>query len=151
MARVPKFNKLDLRVEGGYTDGSTSRSVGGKFYYWELFYYHDLYTNKSDIIGSWIGREGVAYQAWSTYSFSPKNTLQFNFRHTKIDGDFVPGGETINDGSVKLSWWIKHTRNGWPRSWRRLPKRTGHRLWKLLFGHEAGPSETYSNYRAAHP
>ncbi len=108
MARVPKFNKLDLRVEGGYTDGSTSRSVGGKFYYWELFYYHDLYTNKSDIIGSWIGREGVAYQAWSTYSFSPKNTLQFNFRHTKIDGDFVPGGETINDGSVKLSWWIKH-------------------------------------------
>jgi hypothetical protein len=108
MARVPKFNKLDLRVEGGYTDGSTSRSFGGKFYYWELFYYHDLYTNKSDIIGSWIGREGVAYQAWSTYSFSPKNTLQFNFRHTKVDGDFIPGGETINDGSVKLSWWLKH-------------------------------------------
>ena len=108
MPRIPGIKKLDLRVEAGYTDTVTSRSVGGKFYYWEVFYYHNLYTNKGNIIGSWIGREGVGYQARSTYTFSPKNTLQFGFRHASVDSDFIPGGETINDGSVKLCWWVRH-------------------------------------------
>ena len=107
MPRVPGIPKLDLRVEAGYTDTSTSRSNRGKFVYWELFYYHNLYLNKGNIIGSWIGREGVGYQAWSTYKFSPRNTLQFGYRRAQVDPDFVPGGETINDGSVKLSWWTR--------------------------------------------
>jgi membrane-associated phospholipid phosphatase len=107
MPRIPGINKLDLHVEGGYTDTSTSRSQGGKFYYWELFYYHNLYTNKDNIIGSWIGREGVGYQAWSTYRFSPKNTLQFRYRRSQVDGDFVPGGVSQNDGSVQLDWWLR--------------------------------------------
>ena len=107
MPRIPGINKLDLHIEGGYTDTSTSRSQGGKFYYWELFYYHNLYTNKDNIIGSWIGREGVGYQAWSTYRFSPKNSLQFRYRRSQVDGDFVPGGVSQNDGSVQLDWWLR--------------------------------------------
>jgi len=99
---------LDVRLEAGYTDTVTSRSVGGKFYYWELFYYHNLYTNNGNIIGSWIGREGTAYQATSTYHFSPKNTLQFNFRRALVDADFVPGGVSTSDGSVKVNWWVRH-------------------------------------------
>ena len=105
--RLPRLPKLDLRVEAVYTDTTTSRSTGGKFFYFEG-YYHDLYLNKNNLIGSWIGREGVGYQAWSTYSFAPKNTLQFGFRHAQVDGDFIPGGVTLNDGSVKLSWWMRH-------------------------------------------
>jgi membrane-associated phospholipid phosphatase len=108
MPRLPGLPKLDLRVEAVYTDTPTSRSIGGKFIYWELFYYHNLYLNKNNLIGSWIGREGVGYQAWSTYFFSPKNTLRFGFRHAKVAGDFIPGGETLNDGSVKLHWWVRH-------------------------------------------
>ncbi|MBZ5540982.1 MAG: phosphatase PAP2 family protein [Acidobacteriia bacterium] len=108
MPRLPSLPKLDLRVEAGYTDTSTSRSVGGKFIYWEIFFYHNLYLNKNNLIGSWIGREGVGYQAWSTYRFSPRNSLQFGYRHAKVDGDFIPGGETVNDGSVKLDWWVRH-------------------------------------------
>jgi hypothetical protein len=108
LPRIPGINKLDLHIEGGYTDTSTSRSQGGKFYYWELFYYHNLYTNKDNIIGSWIGREGVGYQAWSTYRFSPKNSLQFRYRRSQVDGDFVPGGVSQNDGSVQLDWWLRH-------------------------------------------
>jgi len=107
MPRIPGINKLDLRVEAGYTDTATSRSQGGEFYYWEIFYYHNLYTNKDNIIGSWIGREGVGYQAWSTYRFSPKNTLQFRYRRSQVDGDFVPGGVSQNDGSVQLDWWLR--------------------------------------------
>jgi len=108
MPRIPGIPKLDLRVEAGYTDTVTSRSVGGKFYYWELFYYHNLYTNKNNIFGSWIGREGVGYQAFSTYRFSAKNGIQFAYRHAKVDGDFVPGGVNQNDGSIKLDWWVRH-------------------------------------------
>ncbi|MBZ5500773.1 MAG: phosphatase PAP2 family protein [Acidobacteriia bacterium] len=108
MPRLPGLPKLDLRVEAVNTDTPSSRSTGGKFVYWELFYYHNLYLNKNNLIGSWIGREGVGYQAWSTYSFSPKNTLRFGFRHAKVDSDFIPGGETVNDGSVKLDWWMRH-------------------------------------------
>jgi hypothetical protein len=108
LVRVPGINKLDLRVEAGYTDTVTSRSQGGKFYYWELFYYHDLYTNYGNIIGSWIGREGLAYQATSTYRFSPKNTLQFGYRRLQVDGDFVPGGVIQSNGSAKLDWWVRH-------------------------------------------
>jgi hypothetical protein len=106
LARVPGVPKLDLRVEGVYTDLPTSRSNGGKFIYWDGFY-HDLYTNKNNIIGSWIGRQGQGIEAQSTYWFSPRNTLQFGYRHAKVGTSFIPGGETLNDGSVKLDWWMR--------------------------------------------
>jgi hypothetical protein len=106
MPRLPGLPKLDLRVEAVNTDASTPRSNGGKYIYWDSFY-HDLYTNKKNIIGSWIGREGVGYQAWSTYWFSPHNSLQFGYRHAMVASDFIPGGESVNDGSMKLSWWIR--------------------------------------------
>lgn len=107
-SHLPRFPKLDLRVEAVYTDTPTSRSNGGHFYYWDFVYYHNLYLNKNNLIGNWIGREGVGYQAWSTYSFSPKNTLQFGFRHAQVDSDFIPGGVTLSDGSVKFNWWMRH-------------------------------------------
>jgi hypothetical protein len=107
LARVPGVPKLDLRVEAVNTNPPTPRSTGGRFIYWDGFY-HDLYTNKDKIIGSWIGREGVGYQAWSTYWFSPRNTLQFGYRHCTVRSDFIPGGEAVNDGSIKLDWWIRH-------------------------------------------
>ena len=33
-----------------------------------------------------------------------RDSLQFGYRHAKVDPDFVPGGETVDDGSVKLSY-----------------------------------------------
>jgi membrane-associated phospholipid phosphatase len=101
MPRIPGVPKLDLRVEAVYTDNPTSRSKGGKYIYWDSFY-HDLYTNKKNIIGSWIGREGQGFQVWSRYWFSPRNSLQFGYRHAKVAKDFLPGGETLNDASAKL-------------------------------------------------
>ena len=107
LTKVPGISKLDLRVEGVYTNLPASGSVGGKFIYWDSFY-HDLYTNENNLIGSWIGREGQGVQASSTYWFSPRNTLQFGFRHAAVASDFIPDGESINDGSVKLDWWVRH-------------------------------------------
>lgn len=106
-SHLPKLPWLDLRVEAVYTETSTRDPsfVGGRYIYWELFY-HDLYTNKGNIMGSWIGREGKGYQAWSTAHFGPKNDLQFAYRHAEIASDFIPRGEAINDASIQLNRWI---------------------------------------------
>lgn len=106
LSRVPGLQKLDLRVEAVYTDTPTS-SIDGHFIYFDNFY-HDLYTNKNNIIGSWIGRQGDGIQAQTTYWFSPRNTLQFGYRHAKVAKAFIPGGETLNDGYVNVDWWIRH-------------------------------------------
>jgi hypothetical protein len=106
LSRVPGVSKLDLRVEAVYTDAPTSRSNGGQYIYYDGFY-HDLYTNKNNLIGSWIGRQGQGIQAQSTYWFSPRNTLQFGYRHAKVGSSFIPGGETLNDGSARLAWWMR--------------------------------------------
>jgi hypothetical protein len=60
--------------------------------------------NKNNIIGSWIGREGKGIQAWTTYSFSSRNNIQFGYRQAKVAKDFIPDGETVQNGSVKLNW-----------------------------------------------
>jgi membrane-associated phospholipid phosphatase len=101
--RLPRLPKLDFRVEAVYTDPPTPRSRSGDYVYWDAFY-HDLYTNKNNLIGDWIGREGMGFQAWSTYSFTPRISLQPAYRHAKVAEDFIPGGETLNDGSVKFNW-----------------------------------------------
>ncbi len=105
VARVPHFHKLDFRAEAVYTDPPTARSRDGRYMYWD-FFYRDLYTNKSNIIGDWIGREGMGFQGWSTYWFSPHTSLQFGYRHAKVAKDFLPGGETLNDGSTTLNWQL---------------------------------------------
>ncbi len=105
MPRLPRLPKLDLRVEAEYTNLPIPGSVGGHFVYFDSFY-HDLYTNKNNIIGSWIGREGQGMQAWSTYWFSSRNSLQFGFRHAKVAEDFIPDGETVSDGSATFHWWV---------------------------------------------
>jgi len=109
LVRIPKLRALDLRVEAVNTD-TTSSSSHGHLVYWDHFY-HDLYTNDKKLIGSWIGREGTGVQAWSTYWFSAKDTLQFAYRHAKVADSFIPGGETVNDASIKLNCWLHRDLN----------------------------------------
>jgi hypothetical protein len=104
MPRFAGLSRLDLRVEGGYTDPVTPRSNDGEYVYWDL-YYHDLSVNNNNLIGSWMGREGKGIRAISTYSFSARNNIQFGYRHAKVAKDFIPSGETIDDGSVTVNWW----------------------------------------------
>ena len=106
LPRVPRLPKLDFRVEAVYTDPPTPRSRDGQYVYWNDFY-HDLYTNNNNVIGDWIGREGMGFQGWSTYWFKPRASVQLGYRHAKVASDFVPGGETINDGSVKVAWPLR--------------------------------------------
>ena len=56
-------------------------------------------------MGSWIGREGKGYQAWSTYHLSPKSSIQVAVRNAKISNDFIPGGSTQWDWSISGDLW----------------------------------------------
>jgi membrane-associated phospholipid phosphatase len=110
MPKIPGLPKLDFRFEAVYTNTPTRDpsylNQGGQYIYWEQFY-HDLYTTNKNIIGNWIGRDGQGFQSWSKYWFSPRNTLEFGYRHAKVNANFIPGGETLNDASVKLDWLVR--------------------------------------------
>jgi hypothetical protein len=110
MPQIPHMPRLDLRVEGVYTEIPEQTYDPGHFVYWDTFY-KDLYTNKGYLMGNWIGRGGVGIQAWSRYDLGSRNSVQFEYRHAKIDGLFVPGGGTINDGSVRVDMWVKSAWN----------------------------------------
>jgi hypothetical protein len=56
-------------------------------------------------MGSWIGRQGQGAQAWTTYWFTPRNKLQFGFRHQKVSQQFIPNGGTLADANVRLELW----------------------------------------------
>jgi hypothetical protein len=103
VTHFPKVAHLDFRVEGVNTN--TPSSSGVSFIYHD-FFYHDLSTNKRNIIGSWIGREGQGLQAWSTYWLGPRNSIQLGYRHAKVAAEFLPGGETVNDASGAVTWWV---------------------------------------------
>jgi hypothetical protein len=110
MPRLPGLPRVDFRVEAVYTALPIPESSDGHFVYFDSFY-HDLYTNKNNIIGSWIGREGQGEQAWVTYWFGSRNSLEFGYRHATVAKDFIPSGETVNDGSVKINWWVHNDVN----------------------------------------
>ena len=105
--------KLDLRVEGVYTDipaghalrpGEPGSIQPGSFYFNDTW--HSGYTNNGNLIGSWIGRAGQGAQAWTNYWFNARNRLQFNFRHQKQSQQYIPGGGSLTDAGVRGDYWV---------------------------------------------
>ena len=95
LARFPRFEHLDLRVEAASTDPPVARSNGGGYLYTEQIQ-KEGYTNKGFIIGDPIGRESKGGQAWLTYHLSPREDVQFSYRNAKAAKDFIPDGTTQN-------------------------------------------------------
>jgi membrane-associated phospholipid phosphatase len=105
-SQIPKVHKLDLRVEGVYTDNPLGGNIGHGFYYYNSTWLSG-YTNKGNLLGSWVGREGQGAQAWSNYWFGARNRLQFNFRHQKVSQEFIRGGGTLTDVGVRSDYWLR--------------------------------------------
>jgi Capsule assembly protein Wzi len=104
--QFPHIPKLDLRVEGVYTDNPLGGNLGNGFYYFNLTW-RSGYTNAGNLIGNWIGREGQGAQAWTNYWFGAKDRLQLNFRHQKVSQEFLPGGGTVTDVGVRGDYWLR--------------------------------------------
>lgn len=103
LPRLPKLPRVDLRLEGGYTDVPGLHATG--FFYHNL-HYRDGYTNKQGLMGSWIGRQGRGVHASSTYWLSPLSTVQVGYRNQWINPAFLRGGK-INDFNVTVQTLIQ--------------------------------------------
>jgi hypothetical protein len=103
--RLPAIPKLDFRVEGGYTDPPNSGGdVAHGAFYWDPAWVTG-FQNAGHLMGSWMGRQGQGAEAWTTYWFSPRNKLQFGFRHQKVSQQFIPNGGTLADANVRAEFW----------------------------------------------
>ena len=120
ISQFPKLHKLDFRIEGTNTDISTAASIGGSFMYTEVIQ-RQGYTNKGQLFGDWVGREGKGGQAWLTYHLSSNEWVQLEYMHKKTAKDFIPGGTTQNQfmvavvkrlrKDVELNAWLQY--EGW--------------------------------------
>jgi hypothetical protein len=109
LSHFPSVSRLDLRVEGVYTDvpGGTSKNTKDPGSFYQNGTWRNGYTNNGDLIGSWIGRGGQGAQAWTNYWFSPRNRLQFYFRHQKVSQEFIPGGGSLTDAGVRTDYSLR--------------------------------------------
>lgn len=107
LSQVPGIHKLDVRVEGVYTDppGGSATVQHGFFYSNSRF--RSGYTNDGNLIGSWIGRQGQGAQAWTTYWLTPRNKITLNFRHQKVSQQFIPAGGSLTDFGVSTDYWFR--------------------------------------------
>ena len=106
LSHFPFVPKLDLRMEGVYTDLPAGGLVGHGFFYFDGTW-RSGYTNGGNVMGSWIGRDGQGAQAWMNYWFSPKNRIQLNYRHQKVSQQFIPGGGTLTDVGARGDYWVR--------------------------------------------
>jgi len=116
LTRIPGVPKLDLHMEGGSTAPPDFPSCNGCFYSNGRFL--NSFTNGGNLMGTWIGRGAQGEQAWATYWLSSRDKIEFNFRHRKIDGQFIPQGGTVNDAGVRaevqlnartsVSGWVQY-------------------------------------------
>lgn len=105
-AQLPRLPKVDLRLEGLYSDAPGVRGNGQFFYVNGGF--AQSYTNHGHLLGSWIGRSGKAVQGWSTFWISPTNSLQAMVRSMQVSSGFVPGGGRQWDGSIRYLARLRH-------------------------------------------
>ena len=98
--RIPGLQKLDLRMEGVYTDLPGEHDPA---YYYSNAHYPQGYTNYGQILGSWIGRQGDGGQASSSYWFSARNKATVSYRKMSVDKSFLKGGN-LDDISASLTW-----------------------------------------------
>jgi hypothetical protein len=93
LAKVPGLSKLDLRLEGGYTNPVAFCGIC-------IYYngqYNSGYNNDGRLIGTWIGRAAQGEQIRANYWLSPRKKIGFELRHRKLDPGYVPQGGTQND------------------------------------------------------
>jgi len=107
LPRIPGVAKLDLRVEGGSTSPVDFPGCVACFY--DNGRFINSYTNQGNLMGGWLGRAAQGEQALSTYWLTSRDKIQFNYRHRKIDGQYAPGGGSVNDGEVKTDIWLNQT------------------------------------------
>jgi Capsule assembly protein Wzi len=103
LPQLPKFKKLDLRLEAAYTNLPKLANQG---YFYSNAHYPQGYTNYGQIIGSWVGRQGIGGQASSTYWFSARNKATVSYRGVTADPSVLGGGNQ-KIVSANYTWLLR--------------------------------------------
>ncbi|HWP83568.1 MAG TPA: capsule assembly Wzi family protein, partial [Terriglobia bacterium] len=105
LPQLPGLPNWDFRAEGAFTDLPDGLAFPG-FYYANVRYL-DGYTNRGNLLGHWVGRQGHGMQFSSTYWRGPRDKVQFGYRRAMVSGDFLPGGGRIDDYTVRMDWLVR--------------------------------------------
>ena len=102
LPQIPYIKRLDLRLEGVYTDlpGLTYDA-----YFYANSHYPQGYTNYGQILGSWIGRQGRGGEGTSTYWLSSRTKVAASYRRMVVDRALLQGGN-LTDVSGSFSWLV---------------------------------------------
>jgi hypothetical protein len=98
--QIPKLPRLDLRLEGVYTD-LPKLPVQGYFY--NNSRYMQGYTNYGQLLGSWVGPQGIGGEASTTYLLSPRTKASVSYRKMVSDAGYFKGGHR-SDLGAKFFW-----------------------------------------------
>ncbi|MGE5053092.1 MAG: capsule assembly Wzi family protein [Acidobacteriota bacterium] len=101
LAKIPGISKLDLRLEGGYTDPVAFCGIC----IYTNAQYSSGYSNDGRLIGTWIGRASQGEQIRTNYWLGARKKIGFELRHRKLDSGYIAGGGTQNDVSVNADFW----------------------------------------------
>lgn len=104
LAKLPKFHKVDLRVEGVYTD---IPGFGFKGFFYSNETFRNGYTKNGQLLGSWIGREARGVFATSRFWLSPRNSVELGYRGATVDQEFLQGGH-YQDFSAKANFVLRN-------------------------------------------
>ena len=106
--QIPLLPHMDFRFEGGYTAlPNLIQPSGGGFFYWNVGYL-DGYTNKGNIIGNTIGREGISLRAATSYWIAADKNIQLSYRSEQTDTEFLKGGN-LRDVELHSDWRLNPT------------------------------------------
>lgn len=105
MPQIPKIHNLEFRAEG--FNISRTKEFGPGWVYFNADRYRSGYTSDGVLLASWIGRAGRGVQSWLTYSFSPRDKVQFGYRLQTVAPDFIGGGR-LADYSVQSEFMLGH-------------------------------------------
>jgi hypothetical protein len=101
VSRLPTLERWDLRLESAYT-ALPNLTKTGTYYYNAR--YRDGFTNKGNLLGHWVGRQGTAYAATSTYWVTAETQMSLFFRKLTVDRDFLSGGGNTTAVGFKGRW-----------------------------------------------
>ncbi len=96
LAKFPGVPKLDLRLEGGYTNPVAFCGIC----IYTNAQYNSGYNNDGRLIGTWIGRAAQGEQIRTNYWLSPRKKIGLELRHRILDAGYVPQGGSQNDVAV---------------------------------------------------
>ena len=96
LAKVPGIAKLDLRLEGGYTNPFAFCGIC----IYTNAQYNSGYTNDGRLIGTWIGRAAQGELIRANYWLAPRKKIGLELRHRTLDPGYLPQGGSQNDVAV---------------------------------------------------